>query len=119
MLLFPHSVKVAHCFLTMIMALDKNEEKLIEKLASAADLLNVSKEDRQMIRSAKKIDDEFMHQTSKIFNNTEACNVCRNAFYSWRKTLDDETVLSFIDDWINWKKQNPHTDSKPVSPGSN
>jgi hypothetical protein len=25
---------------------------------------------------------------------------------AWRNTLDDETILSFIDDWINWKKQN-------------
>ena len=101
------------------MALDQNEEKFIEKLVSALKLLNPNKEDLRMISNAKKIDEEFLNKTSKIFDNTEACNVCRHAFHSWRKTLDDETVLSFIDDWINWKKQNPHADSKPVSPGSN
>lgn len=97
---------MARCFLGMVMALDKNEKKLIEKLASALDLLNASEKDRQVISGAKKIDAAFFAKAATIFDNTEACNVCHHAFHSWRKTLDDETVLSFIDDWIDWKTQN-------------
>ena len=88
------------------MALDQNEKKLIEKLASALTLLNASQEDQQVISRAKKIDANFLKKARNIFDNTEACSVCSHAFHSWRKTLDDETVLSFIDDWINWKTKN-------------
>ena len=87
------------------MALDQNEKKLIECLASALNLLNVSDEDIQMISGTKKIDAHFLEKAAQIFDNTEACTVCRHAFHSWRNTLDDETVISFIDDWINWKTQ--------------
>ena len=99
------------------MALDQNEKRLIEKLSIALKLLSASKEDIQAISGAKKIDDNFLEKAGSIFNNTEACNVCSHAFHSWRNTLDDETVLSFIDDWINWKTQN--TDSKAQHPNDN
>ena len=88
------------------MALDQNEKKLIESLTSALTLLNVSDKDVQMISDTKKIDANFLEKAAHIFDNTEACAVCRHAFHSWRNTLDDETVISFIDDWINWKTQN-------------
>jgi len=94
------------------MTLDQNEKKLIEKLTVALNLLNASEEDLQMISSANKIDASFLEKAGNIFDNTEACTVCRHAFHSWRNTLDDETVLSFIDDWINWKTQNTNPDSK-------
>lgn len=99
------------------MALDQNEKKLIEKLTVALNLLNASEEDLQMISSAKKIDVDFLKKAGNIFDNTEACNVCRHAFHSWRNTLDDETVLSFIDDWINWKTQ--QTNSIQISQRGN
>ena len=99
------------------MALDQNEKRLIEKLTSALNLLNASEKDLQMISSAKKIDANFLEKAGNIFDNTDACNVCRHAFHSWRNTLDDETVLSFIDDWINWKTQN--TDSDQISQRGN
>jgi DNA-directed RNA polymerase specialized sigma54-like protein len=88
------------------MSLDQNEKKLIEKLSIALNLLNASEEDLQTISAAEKIDNKFLEKADNIFDNTEACTVCRHAFHSWRKTLDDETVLSFIDDWINWKTHN-------------
>lgn len=94
------------------MALDENEKKLVEKLTSALSLLNVSKEDHEVISGTKKIDANFLEKAATIFDNTEACNVCRHAFHSWRNTLDDETVLSFIDDWINWKTRNNNPDSQ-------
>ena len=94
------------------MALDQNEKKLIEKLTTALNLLNTGEEDLQMISGAKKIDANFLKKAGNIFDNTEACTVCRHAFHSWRNTLDDETVLSFIDDWINWKTQNINLDLK-------
>ncbi|HEU4860978.1 MAG TPA: hypothetical protein VFT15_14125 [Chitinophagaceae bacterium] len=98
------------------MALDQNEKKLIEKLTSALNLLDASEKDLRMISSAKKIDANFLKKAGNIFDNTDACNVCRHAFHSWRNTLDDETVLSFIDDWINWKTQNTDSDSKITTP---
>ena len=94
------------------MTLDQNEKRLIEKLTAVLQLLNASKEDLHSISNAKKIDADFMHIAGKIFDKTEACSVCRHAFYSWRNTMDDETVISFIDDWINWKTQNTKIDSK-------
>ena len=94
------------------MALDQNEKKLIEKLTSALNLLNVTGKDLQMISGTQKIDANFLEKAANIFDNTEACSVCRHAFHSWRNTLDDETVLSFIDDWISWKTQNPNPGSK-------
>lgn len=96
------------------MALDQNEKKLIEKLTAALKLLGASEEDHYVISSAKKIDVDFLKKAGNIFDNTEACNVCLHAFHSWRNTLDDETVLSFIDDWINWKKQSMNPDSKII-----
>lgn len=93
------------------MALDQNEKKFIEKLTAVLKLLNASEEDIQMITSAKKIDANFLNKAGHIVDKTEACNVCRNAFYTWRNTLDDETVLSFIDEWITWKTQNPDPNS--------
>ena len=98
------------------MTLDQNEKRLIEKLTSALNLLNASKKDVQMISSAKKIDASFLEKAGNIFDKTDACNVCRHAFHSWRNTLDDETVLSFIDDWIKWKTQNTDSDSKITTP---
>ena len=98
------------------MALDQNEKKLIEKLEVALKLLNASKKDLQMISGTKKVDAHFLEKAAGIFDNTEACTVCRHAFHSWRNTLDDETVLSFIDDWINWKTQNTGPDSKIITP---
>ena len=93
------------------MALDQNEKKLVEKLESALHLINASKEDHQLIAGTQKIDANFLKKAGDIFDNTEACNVCRHAFHSWRNTLDDETVLSFIDDWIKWKTQNTSPDA--------
>jgi hypothetical protein len=94
------------------MTLDQNEKRLIEKLRSALNLLNASDEDLRVLSDTKKIDANFLKKAGQIFDNTEACNVCRHAFHSWRNTLDDETVLSFIDDWIKWKTQHPNPDSK-------
>ena len=94
------------------MALDQNEKKLIEKLTVALNLVNASEKDLQMISGTKKIDASFLEKAANIFDNTEACTVCRHAFHSWRNTLDDETVLSFIDDWINWKTEHTNPDSK-------
>ena len=88
------------------MALDENERKLIEKLALVLKLLDASEKDIRAIAGAKKIDANFLKKAGNIFDKTEACNVCRHAFHSWRRTMDDETVISFIDDWINWKRQN-------------
>ena len=88
------------------MALDQNEKKLIEKLVEVLELLDASKQDIQSIMESKNVDADFLKRAAKIFDNTEACNVCSHAFHSWRHRVDDETVLSFIDDWINWKKQN-------------
>jgi hypothetical protein len=97
---------VARCFLIIGMALDQNEKKFIEKLVAVLKLLKTNEKDVQLIANAKKIDDSFFQKAGKIFDKTEACNVCRNAFYTWRNSLDDETVFSFIDEWINWKTQN-------------
>ena len=105
---------MARCFLPVTMPLDKNEKKLIEKLASVLKLLNASKEDLQTILDAKKIDEDFLVKAGKIFDKTEACSVCRNAFFTWRNSMDDETVLSFIDEWINWKRQNTNPPTKPI-----
>lgn len=102
---------MAQCFLIIIMTLDQNEQKLIQKLVTALELLNASKEDIDTISSAKAIDPEFLRKARRIFDQTEACDVCSHAFHSWRHTLDDETVFSFIDDWINWKRNN----SKPTA----
>src|SRR6188474_1734449 len=88
------------------MALDKNEKRLVEKLVEALTLVQADKHDIRIIAETKKIDEDFLAKANQIFNETEACDVCRHAFHSWRNTLDDETILSFIDDWINWKKQN-------------
>ena len=88
------------------MALDKNEEKLVEKVATALELLDADDKDIQSIKGVEKVDDDFLNKATQLFENTEACSVCSHAFHSWRKTLDDETVLHFIDDWINWKKEN-------------
>ena len=88
------------------MALDKNEKRLVEKLVEALTLIQADKHDIGIISETKKIDEDFLAKANQIFNETEACDVCRHAFHSWRNTLDDETILSFIDDWINWKKQN-------------
>ena len=94
------------------MALDKNEKKLIEKLVEALNLLQADKHDILMIAETKKIDEEFLTKAGKIFEETEACDVCRHAFHSWRNILDDETILSFIDDWIKWKKENKDVSAK-------
>ena len=88
------------------MALDTNEKLLIEKLAEALTLMHADQEDIRTISEATKIDEDFLIRAGQIFDQTEACDVCLHAFHSWRNTLDDETVLSFIDDWINWKHQN-------------
>ncbi len=93
------------------MTLDQNEKKLIQKLVTALSLLDVSDEDIKTISSAKKIDRDFIKKARKIFDKTEACDVCGHAFHSWRHTVDDETVFSFIDDWINWKRKNKGTGS--------
>ena len=97
---------------THAMALDKNEKRLIEKLVEALRLLHADEQDIQSIAGAKKIDERFLAKAGQIFDQTEACDVCGHAFHSWRKILDDETVLSFIDDWIKWKKQNPDSRAK-------
>ena len=88
------------------MALDQNEKKLIEKLVEVLTLLRANKKDIKKIAEATTIDEDFLSTAGNIFNETEACDVCRHAFHSWRKTLDDATILSFIDDWIKWKHQN-------------
>lgn len=94
------------------MALDQNEKKLIEKLVEVLELLEARKKDIQSIAASKKVDEEFLNKAAIFFDSTEACHVCSHAFHSWRKTLDDETILSFIDDWINWKKQNTDSTSQ-------
>jgi hypothetical protein len=94
------------------MALDQNEKKLIEKLAEVLELLDASKKDIQAITGSQKVDANFLKKAAEFFDNTDACNVCSHAFHSWRNTVDDETVLSFIDDWINWKKQNKNSTSQ-------
>ena len=88
------------------MALDKNEKRLVEKLVEALTLIQADKEDIATISGTKNIDEDFLAKAGQIFDETEACDVCGHAFHSWRKILDDETILSFIEDWINWKKQN-------------
>ena len=88
------------------MALDKNEQELIEKLVQALTLIQADQQDIRTIAETKKIDEDFLARAGQLFDNTEACDVCRHAFHSWRKTLDDETILSFIDDWIVWKRKN-------------
>lgn len=88
------------------MALDTNEKRLVEKLVEALALLQADRKDIETILHTKRIDEEFLTKAGKIFDQTEACDVCRHAFHSWRNILDDETILSFIDDWIKWKKQN-------------
>jgi hypothetical protein len=94
------------------MALDTNEKRLIQKLIEALTLMQADKQDIHTISSAKKIDDNFLAAAGKIFDDTEACDVCSHAFHSWRKTLDDDTILSFIDDWINWKKTHMNDGTK-------
>ena len=103
---------LARCFLTELMALDQNEKKLVEKLVEVLELLDASKEDIESIIGTEKIDEDFLKKATKFFDNTEACNVCSHAFHSWRNTVNDETVLSFLDDWINWKKENKGSDSQ-------
>lgn len=93
------------------MALDKNEKRLVEKLVEALTLLEADEQDISMIAKTKQIDEEFLAKANQVFDGSEACDVCRHAFHSWRNTLDDETVLSFIDDWIKWKREN--TDAGP------
>ena len=88
------------------MALDNNEKRLVEKLVEALTLLQANKEDIHTIARTQKIDEEFLILAGKIFEETEACDVCSHAFHSWRKTLDDDTILHFIGDWIKWKKEN-------------
>lgn len=95
---------LARCFHTVSMALDKNEKKLVEKLVTVLELLDASKQDIQLIKESQKVDENFLTMAGQLFDNTDACTVCSHAFHSWRKTLDDETVLHFIDDWISWKK---------------
>ena len=106
---------MAQCFNDInkenIMALDINEKKLIERLVEALSLLEADKQDILTIAETENINDDFLTKAGQIFENTEACDVCRHAFHSWRNVLDDETILSFIDDWIKWKKENK--DSKP------
>jgi hypothetical protein len=88
------------------MALDTNEKLLIEKLTEALILMDADQQDIRTISEAKEVDEEFLIKAGQIFDQTEACDVCLHAFHSWRNTVDDETLLSFIDDWINWKQQN-------------
>jgi len=88
------------------MALDTNEKLLLEKLVEALTLMHADQQDIRIISEAKKVDKDFLIKAGQIFDQTEACDVCGHAFHSWRNTVDDETVLSFIDDWINWKHQN-------------
>ena len=88
------------------MALDQNEKKLIEKLVEVLTLLHADKKDIKKISSATRIDEDFLTEAGNIVNETEACDVCSHAFHSWRKTSTDDTSLSFIDDWIKWKRQN-------------
>lgn len=88
------------------MTLDQNEKRLIEKLVEVLELLDANKKDIESIMGSQKVDADFLKTASQVFDNTEACSVCSHAFHSWRKSVDDETVLSFIDDWIKWKKQN-------------
>ena len=95
-----------------IMALDPNEKKLVEKLVEALSLLEAGEQDIRTISETKNIDKDFFIKAGQMFEDTEACDVCRHAFHSWRNVLDDETILSFIDDWIKWKKQNPPLNPK-------
>ena len=106
-----NSEKVARCFLIIGMSLDQNEKKFIEKLTAVLKLVNASETDIKTISSAKKIDANFLKKAGNIFEKTEACSVCRNAFFTWRNSLDDETVLSFIDEWISWKTQRPDSNT--------
>jgi len=94
------------------MALDNNEKRLIEKLVEALTLLQADKQDIRTISETKIINEDFLASAGKIFEETEACDVCSHAFHSWRKTLDDETILHFIDDWIKWKKENGDSNSQ-------
>ena len=87
------------------MALDQNEEKLIEKLVEALNLLRADKQDILTIAETKTIDEDFLARAGKIFDNTEACDVCRHAFHSWRNILDD---------WIRWKKENKDSKARVV-----
>ena len=93
------------------MVLDNNEKRLVEKLVEALTLLQADERDITTISETQIIDEDFLAHAGKIFEETEACDVCSHAFHSWRKTLDDETILHFIDDWIKWKKEND--DSNP------
>lgn len=86
--------------------MDVNEKKLVEKLVEALTLMQADKKDIRTISETKKVDDNFLEKAGQIFEGTEACDVCRHAFHSWRSTLDDETIFSFIDDWISWKRNN-------------
>jgi len=94
------------------MALDNNEKRLVEKLVEALTLLEADKKDIRTISETQIIDEGFLANARKIFEETEACDVCSHAFHSWRKTLDDDTILHFIDDWIKWKKENDDSNSK-------
>lgn len=94
------------------MALDQNEKKLIEKLVDALTLLHADTNDIRTIAEAKKVDEDFLVKAGRIFEDTEACDVCRHAFHSWRNILDDETILSFIDDWLKWKRENKDVSAK-------
>jgi hypothetical protein len=71
-----------------------------------------NKKDIKKISSATRIDEDFLTEAGNIVNETEACDVCSHAFHSWRKASTDETILSFIDDWIKWKRQNKDPGSK-------
>ena len=88
------------------MALDQNEKKLIANVVTVLELLNASEKDIESIKTSEKVDDDFLDRAAQLFEHTEACTVCSHAFHSWRKNLDDETALHFIEDWINWKKEN-------------
>jgi len=48
----------------------------------------------------------FFKKISKFFDNTRHTTFAITPFIVGANTVDDETVLSFLDDWINWKKQN-------------
>ena len=94
------------------MRLDENEKLLIEKIVAALRLVEASEVDIHEVSIAKQVDATFLNKAGKFFENTDACDVCRHAFYGWRHTLDDETVFSFLDDWINWKKLNTTSNTK-------
>ena len=98
---------------------DQSENILIEKSAVVLDLVNADKKDKQVILNAKKIDADFLKKANAIFDSTEPFTICSHAFYTWRNTVDDETVISFIDDWINWKKQNISLNSKIATSNKN